>query len=123
MLLHTAYRMSALESFCVLLTGKVWRSDLKVFRERLGCDHILGGDEDVIDFWLALSGGCDKERHARLHKRMWEVINSRPYRCLNHGDGDARNIFKVRLRLNRHRLSFLIDARKAASHCCCSLRG
>ena len=34
--------------------------------------------------------------HARLHKRMWEVINSRPYRCLNHGDGDARNIFKVR---------------------------
>ena len=50
--------------------GEVSRSDLKVFRERLGCDHILGGDEDVIDFWLALSGGCDKERHARLHKRM-----------------------------------------------------
>ena len=79
-----------------LADGKVSRSDLKVFRERLGCDHILGGDEDVIDFWLALSGGCDKERHARLHKRMWEVIDSRPYRCLNHGDGDARNIFKAR---------------------------
>ena len=85
-----------------MLTGEVSRSDLKVFRERLGCDHILGGDEDVIDFWLALSGGCDKERHARLHKRMWEVINSRPYRCLNHGDGDARNIFKVRFWLLGH---------------------
>ncbi len=58
-------------------------------------EYLVGGDDDAIDFWLTLTGNCDVDEHAQLHQTMWSIIDSRPYRCLNHGDVDPTNIFKL----------------------------
>ncbi len=58
-------------------------------------EYLIGGDDDTIDFWLMLTGNCDVDRHAQVHRTMWSIIDSRPYRCLNHGDVDPTNIFKL----------------------------
>ena len=58
-------------------------------------DYMLGGDDDAIEFWLALTGNCDTDRHDEMHRALWSIIDSRPYRCLNHGDPDPSNIFRL----------------------------
>jgi len=68
---------------------------MRLFRDVFGCEHSTGGDDDLIKFWLAMSGQCEEGGHAAVQRALWGVIEGRPYRCLNHGDADPRNVFNV----------------------------
>lgn len=58
-------------------------------------EHLTGGEDEAIAFWLELTGKCEPDKHAELHRTMWSIIDKRPYRCLNHGDVEPTNIFKL----------------------------
>lgn len=59
---------------------------------------MTGGDDDAIEFWLTLTGNCNIDQHDEIHRALWSIIDCRPYRCLNHGDPDPSNIFRLHSR-------------------------